>query len=158
MADLLECLIQIKGLAETPRRVETLLREAAKDRWRARPASGGWAPIEILGHLADMELIFGVRLRLMLLADRPLLPHLDSDRLAARSRYLQWAPAVAAARFTERRRENLELLDTCSADELNRVGIHPDGHAGTVADLIAALLAHDTSHIGQLVQRLRDHA
>jgi uncharacterized damage-inducible protein DinB len=154
VADLLECLIQIKGLADTPFRLAALLELADEARWRARPSATVWAPIEVLGHLADLELIFGARLRAMLTIDEPALAQVGGARLAARARYLDWPLTIALDRFTRRRQENLELLDGCSADDLNRTGVHPSRGRLSVADLVAVMLAHDTDHVGQIRSRL----
>ncbi|MFH1177227.1 MAG: DinB family protein [Acidobacteriota bacterium] len=154
MADLLECLVQIRALKETPRRIAELLAGVTEEAWRRRPAAGVWAPVEVLAHLADVELLNGVRVRLMLTGAEPGLPLFDQEALAARARYLEWQPQFAFARFTARRAETLELLDGCSAAELERTGVHPRRGRMTVADLVALMLAHDTAHVGQLRERL----
>ncbi|HVN30913.1 MAG TPA: DinB family protein [Thermoanaerobaculaceae bacterium] len=154
MADLLEALIQIKALAETPPRVTTLLRLAPADAWARRPRPGTWAPIEVLAHLADTELFHGTRVRLILNGDRPLLPRFEGAVLAERARYLEWPPALALERFCTRRTETLELLSVCSAAQLERVGVYPTRGLVTLADLVALMLAHDTDHVGQMRERL----
>ncbi len=154
MADLLECLVQIKALAETPRRVHDLARRAPAAAWTAKPDANTWAPIEVLAHLADAELFFATRLRLMLTAERPTLEAYDQEALAARSNYLAWPLTRALARFAERRESNLELLQASSAADLERVGVHRQRGALTVADLVALMLAHDTAHTGQMRTRL----
>jgi uncharacterized damage-inducible protein DinB len=154
MADLLECLVQIRALKETPRRIAKLLAGAPEEAWRRRPAASVWAPVEVLGHLADVELLNGVRVRLMLTGAEPGLPLFDQEALAARARYLEWQPQYAFDRFTTRRAETLELLDRCSAADLERTGVHPRRRRVTVADLVALMLAHDTAHVGQMRERL----
>jgi hypothetical protein len=154
MADLLECLLQIKGLAETPPRLEAMLAATTPSKWTERPDPEVWAPVEIAAHLADQELVYGVRLRLMLTSERPALEVLDQARLAARAGYLGWVPELAVRRFATRRGETLELLESCSAAELERVGRHPARGDMTVADLVALMLAHDVDHCGQIRQRL----
>jgi hypothetical protein len=154
VADLLECVIQMKGLAEAPGRLANMGEAAAEPRWRTRPSPGVWAPIEVLGHLADFELILGARLRAMLTLDEPVLQQIDGARLAERCRYLDWPLARALERFERRRRENLELLETCSAEDLGRTGMHPTRGRLTVADVVAVVLAHDTDHLGQIRVRL----
>jgi hypothetical protein len=146
--------IQMKGLAETAGRLAKMADVAAESRWRTRPSAGAWAPIEVLGHLADVELILGARLRAMLTCDEPALQQFDGARLAERARYLDWPLARAVERFERRRRENLELLETCSAEDLGRTGIHPTRGRLTVADVVAVVLAHDTDHLGQIRSRL----
>lgn len=154
MADLLECLVQIRALAETPRRLGELARRAERAAWTAKPDARAWAPVEVLAHLADAELFFATRLRLVLTAERPTLEAYDQEALAARSNYLAWLPERALARFSERREANLELLQACGAEELARVGVHRQRGAITVADLVALMLAHDTAHVGQIRTRL----
>ncbi len=154
MADLLEALVQIRALAETPARIAAVTRDAEPARWAERPSAGVWAPVEVLAHLADAELVFALRLRLMLAADAPVLPALAQDGLAARAAYIAWPPALALARFTTRRAETSELLASCSAADLERTGTHPLRGTITVADLVALMLAHDTDHVAQIRARL----
>ncbi len=154
MADLLECVIQIKGLAETPLRLAAMADLSSDDRWRRRPAPGVWAPIEVLGHLADFELIAGARLRAMLTIDDPPLQAFDGARLAERARYLDWPRTTALDRFRRRRNETVELLERCSAEDLGKTGVHPSRGRLTVADLVAVMLAHDADHVGQIRVRL----
>jgi uncharacterized damage-inducible protein DinB len=154
VADLLEAVLQIKALAETPRRVEELLRAADAKRWAVRPRPGTWAPVEVLAHLADTELFHGTRLRLMIINDRPFLQPFEGAVLAERARYLEWLPQLAFERFATRRRETLELLSSCSASELDRLGVHEKRGEMSVADLVALMLAHDTDHVGQMRERL----
>ena len=146
--------MQIKALAETPSRVAELLRRAAPEAWTRRPGADVWAPVEVLAHLADTELFYGTRVRLILTGDRPFLQPFEGAALAERAGYISWPQTVAFERFRTRRAENLELLSSCSAAELARLGVHPVRGEMSVADLVALMLAHDTDHVGQMRQRL----
>jgi uncharacterized damage-inducible protein DinB len=154
MADLLECLVQIRALHETAPRLAALLAAASAEAWRRRPEPDVWAPIEVLAHLADAELFFGTRLRLILTSERPRLEAYEQARLAERAGYLSWSPGRALERFTRRREDTLDLLDGCSADDLDRIGVHASRGPMSVADLIATMLAHDTDHVAQMRLRL----
>jgi len=154
LADLLEALLQIKALADTPARAGDLVRSSDAARWAVRRTPGEWAPVEVLAHLADAELVFGLRVRLILTAERPALPVLAQRALAERAGYLSWSPATALERFRVRRGETVELLASCSADELGRVGVHPVRREITLADVVAIMLAHDTDHLAQMRERL----
>lgn len=154
MADLLECLVQIRALAETPRRATELLRRFPPVAWGWRPSPAVWSPVEVLAHLADAELFYGTRLRSMLTIERPPLPLFDQAALAERADYRSWPPELALARLITRRGETCELLGRCGAAELERTGVHPGGGVLTVADLVAVMLAHDTDHLGQIRERL----
>jgi uncharacterized damage-inducible protein DinB len=154
MADLLECLLQIKALRETLGRLKHLADAAPAANWGIRPAPQVWAPVEVVAHLADMELVFGVRVRQILTMERPGLLSVDPPALAMRADYTNWSLALALDRFLRRRAETLELLDSCSASELERIGVHPRRGDMTVADLVALMLAHDIDHVGQIRERL----
>jgi hypothetical protein len=154
MADLLECVIQIKALAETIPRLDELLRRHSMPLWLERPAADVWSPAEVAAHLADSELFFGTWLRLILTAERPHLEGFDESRLAQRAAYRDWPPLLALSRLRTRRLENLELFESCSAEELGRAGRHPQRGVVTVADLVALTLAHDTTHVGHIRDRL----
>lgn len=155
MADLLEALLQIKALAQTPMRAASLLRSTDPSQWTVRRRPDEWAPVEILAHLADAELAFGLGVRLVLSSERPRLPVLEQAVLAERASYISWTPGSALERFRTRREETVELLASCSAEQLERVGLHPVRKAVSVADLVAITLAHDIDHMGQIVERLR---
>lgn len=155
MADLLECLLQLKALAETPGRFAALAEQAERSHWYRRPAPGVWAPVEVLAHLADAELFWGTRLRLVLTAEQPVFTTFDQAALAVRANYLGWPVETALQRFTARRHDNLELLESCNAAELGRRGLYPRRGAMTIADIVALLLAHDIDHLGQARERLQ---
>jgi hypothetical protein len=148
VADLLECLIQIKGLADTPRRLA--LRSA-------HAASGALSPEDALrrGREAAFRLLMAERkfrdnLSLMLSHDQPKLRDLPAADAVDH-------PAVGLddceSAFAAARAETVRLLEACSADQLNRIGIEPSRGPMTVADLVAVMLAHDTDRLGDLVAR-----
>lgn len=147
MADLLECLIQIKGLADTPRRFALRAGEAAA---RSQVSTGTAVPVrEVACRLLVAERWFRGSLVLMLSRDRPAIPGLAALDAAV----APMAQGVdCAAEFAAERAETVRLLEACSADQLNRVGIEPARGPITVADLVAAMLAHDTDRLGDLVQ------
>ena len=152
MADLLECLIQIKGLADTPRRLAQRAAEFASS--PSSPATAVERGVETARRLLAAETQFRGALSLMLTRDRPALAMLPGDAMAGT------APATdvpcesfnACQRaFEAERAETVRLLDACSADQLNRKGNDPLRGPITVADLVAAMLANDTDRLGDLV-------
>ncbi len=154
MADLLECLLQIKGLRETVDRVTALAGHVREDRWNAAAEPGGPTARELLARLADLEGVYGSWLRLMIAAERPILPPIEEAALAALARFRDWTSAVALDRFVARRSDNLELLDRCSADDLARVAEHPVRRRLTVADVVATMLASDFERLAAIRRAL----
>ena len=148
MADLLECLIQIKGLADTPRRLAQRTADAVSGCPSPGEASRRARDVACRLLLAERE--FRGSLSRMLAHDRPSLPRLDVIGAAGIPSEL---PGECARAFAAERAETVGLLEACSADQLNRIGIEPSRGPMTVADLVAVMLAHDTDRLGELVTR-----
>ena len=148
MADLLECLIQIKGLADTPRRLA--LRTAEAVSMSHRPEEAARHARGVARRLLSAEREFHGSLVRMLSDDGPALPALDAVGAVGAA---LGAPGECERAFAAERAETVRLLEACSADQLNRVGIEPSRGPMTVADLVAVMLAHDTDRLGELVTR-----
>jgi len=154
VADLLECLIQVKGLADTPRRLAQRAAEyAAATSSQAKAAD---RDVEVARRLLAAETRFRRALSLMLTREQPALETLPGDGGAESARAGDGRGDSfddCRQAFGAERAETLRLLDACSADQLNRKGIDPLRGPVTVADLVAAMLAHDTDRLGDLVVR-----
>jgi hypothetical protein len=146
VADLLECLIQIKGVADTPRRLAVRVeRVDAALQARGRSESGVLA---VVVALASAEPRFRQCVELMLARDRPALPPIDEppppgDEAAPLEDWLR--------RFALERHATVHVLEACSADDLNRIGVEALRGPMTVADLVAVMLARDTDYLGRLI-------
>ncbi len=149
MADLLECLIQIKGVADTPRRLAARAADVCSGAVSAADAERRVR--EVTMRLAAAEMVYRDCLSMMLTVERPALPALPGSHPAAAA---PLSAAEAAAVFAARRADTVQVLERCSAEQLNRIGIEPSRGAMTVADLVALMLAHDTDSLGGLVARL----
>ena len=141
MADLLECLIQIKGVADTPRRLAARVRGAVAV-GRQEVAS------TVVSRMVAAEGRFAACLDGMLAGPTPALPSLD---LASLENDPGRSLGDSMQDFAWRRAQVVRRLETCSAEELNRVGFEPSRGPMTVADLVAVMLAHDTDQLGLLV-------
>jgi hypothetical protein len=149
VADLLECLIQIKGVADTPRRLELRL-EAAR---RLSGAGGANRGLVVAKQMAEAEACFGRCLSLMLDQDRASLPGLPKAIAGERETGSQAGTgelddAGWPAQFRVRRVATVAVLEQCSAEQLGRIGLAPSRGPLTVADLVALMLAHDTDCLG----------
>jgi hypothetical protein len=98
--------------------------------------------------LAEAEMVYRDCLSMMLTVERPAIPALPGAR-AARPATLSAEEARAV--FAARRADTVQVLEQCSAAQLNRIGIEPARGPMTVADLVALMLAHDTDTLGELV-------
>jgi hypothetical protein len=107
--------------------------------------------LEILGHLADVEIIYGYRLRQMLADTKPVIAPLDQNAWARNLNYLDSPPSELVAFYGLGRHHNLRLLRNLKAYDLSKSAFHPEMQREmTVADLIERMGGHGTAHLQQI--------
>lgn len=117
---------------------------------RVPPAEGGFSIAEHLWHLADIEeLGWAPRFERLWAETRPRLPGVDGDRLAVERDYRHRPWRGAARRFIAQRRRTLRALGLFDDDTLARPCSFA-GQATTARDVLAAMVAHDAEHRGQM--------
>jgi hypothetical protein len=115
-------------------------------------APGKWSIRHVIRHLADSDLVWGYRVRLVLAQDRPTLTGYDQDRWAERLNYDQAPVEIALEEFAVLRRSNLRLISGASAGDLDRVGVHAERGEESVAHMIRLYAGHDLLHLAQLAR------
>ncbi|MFA5897522.1 MAG: DinB family protein [Hyphomicrobium sp.] len=121
---------------------------------RQPESPGKWSIAQVLQHLADSDLVWGWRLRLILSHDRPTITGYDQDLWANRLNYAESDPAEALATFDVLRRGNVRLIERATPDDLQRVGVHAERGDESVAHLCRLYAGHDLSHLRQ-IDRIR---
>lgn len=111
---------------------------------------GKWSVGQVLRHLADSEIVWGFRLRMVLSQDRPPLTGYDQDAWADRLGYGDVDPAASLAEFTVLRRSNLRVLGRASESDLDRVGLHAERGEETVRHMMRLYAGHDLLHMRQI--------
>ena len=117
---------------------------------RTPEAAGKWSANEVLQHLADSELVFGWRLRLVLAHERPTLTGYDQDRWADRLHYAESDPLEALARFSILRHSNLRLVERATPADYQRVAVHSERGEESFAHIVRLYAGHDVLHLRQL--------
>jgi hypothetical protein len=115
---------------------------------------GKWSLRHVVQHLADSDLVWGYRVRMVIAQDRPPLTGYDQDLWSARLHYERAPIDEALDRFAVIRRSNLWLLEGLAADDLQRVGVHAERGEESVAQMIRMYAGHDLLHLRQL-ERIR---
>ena len=113
---------------------------------------GKWSMAQVLQHLADSDLVWGWRVRLILAHDRPTITGYDQDLWAERLRYDLSDPAESLATFEALRRANLALLERATPEDLERVGVHAERGEESIAHLRRLYAGHDLLHLRQLAR------
>ncbi len=135
---------------------------AAADRLGAdwalvRDARGGFALVEQVWHLADLEREgFGARIDRLLREREPLLPDFDGARVARERQYRRQPLAGGLAAFREARRANLERLRAAAEADWERAGEQEGVGRVRLRDLPRLMAEHDASHRDEIASLLAD--
>ncbi len=139
-------------LAATPAAL-TLAVEGLADAQLRRPeAPGKWSVIEVVQHLADVELVLGFRLRLILAEPTPTLTAMNQDLWARELGYGRVALADAQEQFRLLRAANLRLVRSVEPARLDRIGIHAERGPESARDTLALYAGHDARHLAQIAR------
>ncbi len=139
-------------------RTESVLREQIRGLSKAqlgkREAADKWSINHVLRHLADSEIVWGWRMRMVLAHDRPPITGYDQDAWADRLGYGEADAEQSIAEFAVLRAGNLRLLRQAAPGDLKRVGVHSERGEESVAHMMKMYAGHDLLHINQ-VNRVR---
>jgi uncharacterized damage-inducible protein DinB len=140
---------------QDPKRLASAVSGLSESVLQRRPAPGKWSIHEIVGHLADMELVFGYRIRQVLADKDPKFAPIDQDAWAARLGYMDAAIPELIAQFGVNRFHTLRLLRRISAEDLGKSGFHPEKNSAvTLAEIVQYWVNHGPHHVAQ-IERLK---
>src|SRR5438046_4175164 len=126
-----------------------------QDSLTAHPIPGKWSAAEIVHHLADSETTSALRLRRLLVEDRPLIQGYDQEAFAARLNYNNRDIAPALDAFRCARATTAQLFDFMEDKDWRREGTHSESGAYTAEDWLTIYAAHAHNHAAQ-IRRLRE--
>jgi uncharacterized damage-inducible protein DinB len=134
-----------------PRRLAAAVSGLPDKVLRFKPTLDKWCILELLGHLADVELVYSHRLRQMLAENKSVIAPMNQNAWAQNLGYLEAAPAELVAQYGLNRHHNLRLLRRIGVDDLQKSAYHPEKKAEmTVEDLVRRFVSHDANHIAQI--------
>ena len=143
-------LTALEQVRATGRDLVSLVSGVGDDHLERRPAEGEWSAREVIGHLADAELAYAMRLRLMVAQDRPRLTWYDEQAWVERFGPLDEDARVSLTRWRTLRDANVRLLESLAAEEWTRGGIHDTDGLLTVEAIAKRMVAHDRTHLDQI--------
>ncbi len=132
----------------TPDRVRAALEKIGEEGAERPLAPGKWNARQILCHLADCEMVFGVRLRQALAETHHTIQPFDQDAWAAS--YGAYQAKTAFAVFCSIRIWNLKFIDALPAGAGEKAVTHPERGEMTLQTIIETMAGHDLNHLGQL--------
>lgn len=119
-----------------------------------REAPKKWSINHVMRHLADSEVVWGWRMRMVLAHDRPPITGYDQDLWADRLNYGAADAAQSLREFGVLRSGNLRLLKSASPEDLKRVGVHAERGDESVEHMMKLYAGHDRLHLQQ-IERIR---
>jgi hypothetical protein len=125
---------------------------------RYKPSPDQWCVWEILGHMADMEILYAYRIRQMLADKDPVIAPIDQDAWAKHLGYLESSPPELVALYGLNRHANVRLLRRLKEEDLQKSARHPElDHLVTVGDYVRMMSNHGPNHLEQ-IERLKKEA
>ena len=152
LLDLLGTQDPVAVLGTTPDAAARAIANLSDASLRQPEKPGKWSIAQVLQHLADSEVVFAWRMRLILAQDRPTLTGYDQDLWAQRLGYGDADPTTALQIFRTLRQENLRLLRRASPADLKRVGIHSERGEESLEHLRKLYAGHDLLHLKQIAR------
>ena len=139
----------LEVLSQTPTAVRALCAGLTDVHWRTPMADGEWNALQVVGHLLDVEVVYGFRWRLILTEDRPSYPGYDEKRW---SRLPRPAPAQLLAALEGLRVVNLAVLEGVDDDGRRRLGVHGEQGEEQFDLTVRKVAGHDLAHLNQLAR------
>ncbi len=134
-------------LADDASTVARIVRTTDAERLRAKRFDE-WTALEVLGHVADMADLFAERVRRIVAEDRPRLPSVDQDKIAAERRNNERDPMEFSRRIRAAHGEIVRLL-TEQANR-TRLGIHEEQGEVDAGHVAAYHARHAHEHLSDL--------
>ena len=122
---------------------------------RYKPTPDKWCILEILAHLADMEILYAYRMRQMIADKKPVLAVIDQDDWARNLGYTEESSAELVALYGLNRYHNLQLLRRLKPEDLEKSAYHPELKKDiTLEKYVEMMSGHGANHLQQ-IERLK---
>jgi len=143
---------------KSPKEIAAAVSGLSDKTLRYKPSPQKWCVLEILGHLADAEIILSYRVRQMLADKDPVIAPIDQDAWAKHLGYLECSVPELVALYGLNRHATLQLLRRIKLQDLKKSTYHPElKRPMTVAEIVERIAAHGASHLAQ-IERLKKEA
>jgi uncharacterized damage-inducible protein DinB len=138
----------LDALASTPERIHALVTALGPSGVTRSYAPGKWSVQRILVHLAQVELVFGLRARMALTSDSYVVQPMDQDR------WMEVEPptdaAAALSAYEGLRAMNLAFFRSLPPAQRAVSFVHPERGRMEVWEIAASMAGHDLHHLAQI--------
>jgi hypothetical protein len=135
--------------------LQTALQGASSEETAFVPAPGKWTINQLARHVADTEIVVGMRLRQIIAEDSPTLVPFDQEKWAAHLGYENADASASLALFQALREDMARVLETLPAQAFDRLGVHPERGTKPLLEWLQLFSGHVFTHAGQ-IRGIRD--
>ncbi|MFI5072989.1 MAG: DinB family protein [Terriglobales bacterium] len=147
----------IEAAENNPKQLAAAVLGLSAENLRHKPAQDKWCILEILGHLADVEIMFGHRIRQILAEEKPVIAPMDQNAWARNLGYMETPPAEMIALFGINRHHNLRVLRRTKPEDLSKSAYHPELKRDVpLSEIVEKLDTHTENHLRQIEKLKRD--
>ena len=118
----------------------------------AHPIAGKWSAAEIVHHLADSETTSALRLRKLLVEDKPVIQGYDQTLFAERLRYNERPIGPPLEAFRAARTTTAQLLQLMTDADWRREGWHTESGRYTPETWLEIYADHAHNHAAQITR------
>jgi uncharacterized damage-inducible protein DinB len=149
----------IEEAEKSPKQIAASVSGLPDKTLRYKPSPDKWCILEILAHLADMEILYAYRLRQMLADKNPVIAPIDQDAWADNLGYMESSPAELVALYGLNRHATLQLLRRIKPADLEKSAHHPERNRPvTVAEYVGMMSKHGPNHLAQIEKLKKESA
>jgi DinB superfamily len=142
----------LEVLATSPVRAKELCADTPIALIEQIPEPDEWSAALVVGHMYDVDIVYGFRWRLVVTETDPVYPGYDEARWTPLARLPFWQTLDA---WTGLRASNVALLRNIPRQDWQRTGRHDEQGAETMEVMIRKVAGHDLGHLNQLYRALR---
>jgi len=148
----------LEASEKSPKQIAAAVSGLSDRTLRYKPNPNKWCILEVLAHLADMELLYAYRMRQMLADKNPVIAPIDQDDWARNLHYTEESAPELVALYGLNRHHNLQLLRRLQPGDLDKSAYHPElQHNVTLAEYVEKMGTHGANHLQQ-IERLKREA
>lgn len=135
----------------TAEQVRRLCQNLSATQWDVPLGAGEWNAAQIIGHLIDVDVVYGFRFRLVLTEEEPAYPGYQ-EKLWSQLPHPERTELVSV--FAGLRAYNSALLRHTPRDRWQRWGTHGEQGREQFGLMVTKIAGHDLAHLNQLARTI----
>ena len=140
----------INQYAEASRNFQRLIRGIAPGDFLRTPKAGEWSLGFVVHHMADAEVQFATRFMNALAEAKPNIVPFNEEAYPDSLNYAKRSVKISQDTCSTIGAFIISILENISKQDWGRVSLHPDLGEMSISELLAKVISHYQSHIGQL--------